>query len=256
MELRHKRASHPGYLHTGGRPKTKAVPGTKTKKEKAAEERAKKAEAKANGLRKIAALERASAETFTNYQTPRAPQSSHRGRSTGREGRRHGDHQAMSPSKSKSSDQDECSDCEDDIVELDYRHTGADSSEAPTDLEQTVKKPKRRTSVRKIVEESEDIDAIDEDEDSYLPSAAGKKRLPSQIVRFISQLRSLTLMTLVRVMSRITNRPRQTLSRRSRSPRDEQIFAKPQRSRKTSTMPWTRMKILVFQLPLEKGVCL
>jgi len=186
MELHRKQASHPGYPHTGGQPKTKAVPGMKTKKEKAAEEKAKKAEAKADGLRKIATLERASAETFTSYQTPHAPQASHHGRSTGREGRRHGDHQAMSPSESKSSEQDEHSDCEDDIDELDYHHTDADGSKAPTDLEQTIKKPKRQTSVHKIAEESEGVDAMDEDEDSYLPTAAGKKHLPSQIVRFIS----------------------------------------------------------------------
>ncbi len=97
----------------------------------------------------------------------------------------HGDHQAMSPSESKSSEQDERSDCEDDIDKLDYCHTDANRSEAPTDLEQTIKKPKRRTSVHKIAEESEDIDAMDEDEDSYLLTATGKKCLPSQIVRFI-----------------------------------------------------------------------
>ncbi len=92
----------------------------------------------------------------------------------------------MSPSESKSSEQDEHSDCEDDIDELDYRHIDADGSEALTDLEQTIKKPKRQTSVHKIAEESEGVDAMDEDEDSYLPTAAGKKHLPSQIVRFIS----------------------------------------------------------------------
>jgi hypothetical protein len=78
MNLRAKRASHPGYVHTGGPPREQAAPGAKTKKEIAKERREKKAKAKADGLKVIAAIERANTVAYTNDETPRPAQTSSR----------------------------------------------------------------------------------------------------------------------------------------------------------------------------------
>ena len=71
MELRAKRASHPGYIHTGGPIREQATPGAKTKKEIAKEKQEKKAKAKADGLKVIAAIERANTVAYANDETPR-----------------------------------------------------------------------------------------------------------------------------------------------------------------------------------------
>ena len=76
MELHTKRASHPGYVQTGGPPRVQAAPGAKMKKELAKEAKEKKKKDKADGLKKIAAIERANTAAYPNDATPRSTQMS------------------------------------------------------------------------------------------------------------------------------------------------------------------------------------
>src|SRR5487761_84304 len=98
MELRTKRSSHPGYHYTGGSPRARAVPGAKTKKDLATEEKERKAKAKADGLKKITMIKRANTTAYTNDKTPRPAQTSSCGHKQSK-AQEPSSHQMVSPSE-------------------------------------------------------------------------------------------------------------------------------------------------------------
>jgi len=197
MELRTRRSSHPGFRHTGGPPRTRAAPGAKTKKDLAKEEKEKKAKAKADGLKKIAAIERANTAAYTNDETPRAAQTSSHGHKWSK-AREYMNHRMASPSEpgapeltfigsdsdaenietlSSGEDTDEEQPHESDVPSI-------EGSEPLTDLERTIKKKsKGKSNVRMMIE---DLKKGDEEEDSgpqETPVIIRSKRLRAESVR-------------------------------------------------------------------------
>jgi hypothetical protein len=78
-QLRGKRSAHPGYALTGGPPKSRAAPGTKTSKQVTEEAKAAKEKAKIDRLKEIAGAEKANMATFASDDMPQAPAARTRG---------------------------------------------------------------------------------------------------------------------------------------------------------------------------------
>jgi len=179
MELRPKRSAHPGYHHTGGPPRAQAVPGTKTKKDLAAETKEKE-KAKADGLKKIAVIERANTTAYANDETPRpqATQTSSRGHKRSK-AQEPSNHQTVSPSESayeltsKSTEPDpkniEAASNKDTNEEQphDSDVPSIEGPEPPTNLEHTIKKKsKGKSDVCTFIEDLKKGDEEEEEEDS------------------------------------------------------------------------------------------
>jgi len=201
MNLRSKRSAHPGYIHTGGPPQAHAAPGTKTKKEVAAEEKAQKVKAKAEGMKKIARIERANTAAYANDETPRprATQTSSCGHNQSKE-REPSSDWTVSPSElspeltSMGSDPENIETPSDQNTddkqphESDVPSIGGSELEPPTDLERTIKKKsKGKSDVRTFIEDLKKGDEEDkEDEDTgpqETPAIARSKRLRTEGVR-------------------------------------------------------------------------
>lgn len=201
MELRTKRASHPGYVQTGGPPRVQAAPGAKTKKELAKEAKEKKKKDKADGLKKIAAIERANTAAYPNDETPRSTQMSSRagGRKQSKVRKPKG-RQTVPSSESESEFTSKAPDTEDTEAsgrradeEQPYepRVPSIEGSEPPTDLERTIKKKsKGKPNIRKFIEDLKNVDDSEEDseEDSgpqETPVIVRTKRLRIEVVRVL-----------------------------------------------------------------------
>ena len=168
MKLRDKRASHPGYPDTGGPPRARAAPGTKTKKDLAKEAKEKKVKAKADGLKKIAMIERANSVAYANDETPRPTQTSSYGRKWPN-AREPGNHRTVPSFKRAPELMSTASDTE-NVESLSDKNTDSleeqpdesevpsndlEESEPPTDLEHVVEKKskKGKLSVRTMIED-------------------------------------------------------------------------------------------------------
>ena len=193
MKLRTKRAPHPGYCHTGGPPRARAAPGTKTKKDLAIEEREKRAKAKADGLKKIAAIERANTVAYANDETLRSAQTSSCGckqsKAQGRSNRR-----TAPPSESPSELAAIGSDTEDieflsgESTDKEQPHKSdirsIEGSEPPTDLEHTIKKKsKGKPNVRTMIEDLKKGDYEEDSSPQETPVIVRSKRLRTETVR-------------------------------------------------------------------------
>ena len=168
MKLCNKRASHPGYPDTGGPPRARAAPGTKTKKDLAKEAKEKKVKAKADGLKKIAVIERANSVAYANDETPRPTQTSSYGRKqpNTRESGNHRTVPSLRPAPeltSTVSDTDNVESLSDKSTdsseeqpdESEVPSNDLEESEPPTDLEHIVKKKSKqgKLNVRTMIED-------------------------------------------------------------------------------------------------------
>ena len=168
MKLRNKRASHPGYPDTGGPPRARAAPGTKTKKDLAKEAKEKKVKAKADGLKKIAVIERANSVAYANDETPRPTQTSSYGRKRPNT-QESGNHQTV-PSLRPAPELTSTVSDTDNVESLSDKSTDSseeqpdkskvpsndlEESEPPTDLEHIVEKKskKGKLNVRTMIED-------------------------------------------------------------------------------------------------------
>jgi len=174
MNLRSSQASHPEYIHTGGPPRAHAVPGTKTKKEMAAEEKAQKKKAKADGMKKIARVEKANTVAYANDETPRpqVTQTSSHSRNQSKE-------QEPSPeltSESTGSDPENIETPSTKSTDAEQPHKsdvpsiGGSELELPTDLECTIKKKsKGKSDVHTYIEHLKEEDEEDEEDEDADP---------------------------------------------------------------------------------------
>lgn len=198
MKLRAKRASHPGYIHTGGPPREQVTPGAKTKKEIAKEKREKKAKAKADGLKVIAAIERANTVAYANDETPRPAQRSSRARGHKKSNAQEpGDYRTLSPSEpapeltstgpdtenihsGRCADEEQSHDSESHVPSI-------EESEPPTDLEHTIKKKsKEKPNVRKVIEDLKQGDDSEEGSSPPETPVIGRtKRLRTETVSIL-----------------------------------------------------------------------
>ncbi len=162
------------YIHTGGPIREQATPGAKTKKEIAKEKQEKKAKAKADGLKVIAAIERANTVAYANDETPRpARMNSHASGHKKSNAQEPGDCQTVSPSEPAPELTSTGPDTENihtsgryaDKEQPHEPHVPSiEGSKPPTDLEHTIKKKsKGKPNVRKVIE---DLKQGDEEEDS------------------------------------------------------------------------------------------
>ena len=197
VELRNKRSSHPGYALTGGPPKSRAAPGTKTSKQVAEEEKAAKAKAKIDGLKTIAGAEKVNTAAFAVDDTPRAPAARTRGgrcRTASELSQRMpepGSAELESEAQTEGEGAD-ASDSEDEVEQSDAPDLDRDveGSEPPSDLEWTIKKKssKGKQSVRGLIEETKNDDDMEVDEgpdpqDTPLVTRPRPKRLRAESVR-------------------------------------------------------------------------
>ena len=194
-ELRNKCSAHPGYALTGGPPKSRAAPGTKTSKQIAAEAKAAKAKEIIKGLKKIAVTEKANTAAFAVDDTPRAPAARTRGVRcrTASELTSEGTPEP-GPAESGSEAQAEgegadASDGEDEVAQSDAPNLDRDveGSEPPSDLERTIKKKssKGKQSARGLIEEMKNDDDMEVDEgpdrqDTGLVTRPRAKRLRAE----------------------------------------------------------------------------
>jgi hypothetical protein len=192
MELRNKRSAHPGYALTGGPPKSRAAPGTKTSKQVAKEAKAAKAMAMIDGLKKIAGAEKENTAAFAADDTPRAPAARTRGGhcSTASELSELGSAESGSEAQTEGEGAD-ASDGEGEVEQSDAPDLDRDveGSEPPSDLERTIKKSsKGKQSVRGLIEEMKNDDDMEVDEgpdpqDTPLVTQPRPKRLRAESVR-------------------------------------------------------------------------
>ena len=200
MKLRTKRASHPGYRHTGGPPTERAAPGSKTKKDIAREEKERKAKAKTDGLKKIASIERANTAAYANSETPRSTQTSSRGRKRSK-ARKPSDSRAVSPSEPESAPEPVSIGSETEYIETLSGKTTDDEeshksivpliegSEPPTDLERTIKKKsKGKPNVRRMIEDMKKRDEEEDFDPQATPVIVRSKRLRTEAVRILLYL--------------------------------------------------------------------
>lgn len=200
MELYTKWASHPGYIQTGGPPRVQAAPGAKTKKELAKEVKEKKKKGKANGLKKIAMIERANTAAYPNDKTPRSMQMSSctGGHEQSKVWKPRGC-QTVPSSESESEFTSKAPDTED--TEASGRHAdkeqpyepyvpSIEGSEPPTDLECTIKKKSKvKPNIRKFIEDLKNIDDLEEESGPQkTPVIVQTKHLQIEVVRILPYL--------------------------------------------------------------------
>ena len=205
MNLCAKWASHPGYAHTGGLPKEQATPGAKTKKEIVKEQWEKKEKAKADGLKVIAAIERANTVAYANDETPRPAQmSSHVRDHKKSNAQEPGDYRTVSPSEpvpeltytGPDTEKIHASDSNADNKQPHDSDSHVPSIERPeplTDLENMIKKKsKGKPSVHKLIEGLKQGDDKEDSKPSCqdTPVIVWAKHLRTEAVSILPYLQS------------------------------------------------------------------
>ena len=190
MNLCPNRASHPGYIDTGGPPREPVTPGAKRKKEPA---KAKKEKKKAKAFKKIATIEKANTVAYANDETPRSTQMSHASGRKKSKAQGLGEYRTVSPFEPAS----ELTSMGTDTKNTDASVRNADrdqpheshipsieGSELPTDLEHTIKKKsKGKANVRKYIEELKEGDKEEDSSPQESPVIMRTKRFRTEAVR-------------------------------------------------------------------------
>jgi hypothetical protein len=165
-QLRGKRSAHPGYALTGGPPKSRAAPGTKTSKQVAEEAKATKEKAKIDRLKEIAGAEKANMATFASDDMPQAPAARTRGGHcrTVSELSEQMHEPGSAELELEAQTEGERGEVEQsDAPDLDHNVEG---SKLPSDLEQTIRKKssKGKQSVHSLIKEMKNDDNMEVDE--------------------------------------------------------------------------------------------